>query len=184
MARVAVRSPLAARRVWDDPSMGAPMFAFRFEPGDRAAVQAVAQATSAGIDVDTELGHPWSLFWVARSGPGEPVVAFLVAWAVADELHLIHIATEPSSRRRGAARALMTALLEHAGDHRARLVLLEVRRSNRAAIRLYRNFGFTAMGVRRGYYSDGEDAIEMMLTLDPTTGHVTPGRDEVQLAEA
>jgi hypothetical protein len=40
------------------------------------------------------------------------------------------------------------------------------------------------MGVRRGYYSDGEDAIEMMLTLHPETGAARPGRDEVELAEA
>ncbi len=160
------------------------MLASRLIPGDRAAVEAVARVTHASIDVDTELGHPWALFWVARAVPEDAVVAFLLAWAVADELHLIHIATEPAARRRGAARAMMTALLAHAASNRTRLVLLEVRRSNRAAIRLYRGFGFTAMGVRRTYYTDGEDAIEMMLTLDPTTGNVRPGRDEVQLAEA
>ena len=160
------------------------MLASRLLPDDRTAVRTVARATAAAIDVDTELGHPWALFWVARGCPEDSAVAFLLAWAVADELHLIHIATEPAARRRGAARSLMTALLEHAATHRCRLVLLEVRRSNRAAIRLYRACSFTAMGVRKKYYSDGEDAIEMMLTLDPTTGDVTPGRDEVQLAEA
>jgi hypothetical protein len=40
------------------------------------------------------------------------------------------------------------------------------------------------MGVRRAYYADGEDAIEMSLTLDTTTGNITPGQDEVALAEA
>jgi ribosomal-protein-alanine N-acetyltransferase len=160
------------------------MLASRFLPDDRASVEAVVQVTSAAVDVEAELGRPWALLWVARSDVAERPVAFLLAWAVADELHLIHIATHPDGRRRGAARALMAALVEHATHHRSRLVLLEVRRSNRAAIRLYRAFGFTAMGMRRSYYTDGEDAIEMMLGLDPTTGHVTPGRDEVQLAEA
>jgi [ribosomal protein S18]-alanine N-acetyltransferase len=160
------------------------MLVSRLDRTDADAVRAIAEASAANVDVDAELDRPWALFWVARPETDVAPVAFLLAWAVADELHLIHIATHPETRRRGAARALMTALLTHAATARSRLLLLEVRRSNRPAIRLYRAFGFTAMGVRRGYYADGEDAIEMRITLDPTTGHVTPGHDEVALAEA
>jgi ribosomal-protein-alanine N-acetyltransferase len=160
------------------------MLASRLVPDDRVAVQSLSDLTRAAVDVEAELSRPWALFWVARPSLSEDPSAFLVAWAVADELHLIHVATHPAERRRGAARALMSALVDHAKEQRSRLVLLEVRRSNRPAIRLYRAFGFTAMGVRRAYYSDGEDAIEMMLTLDPKTGHVTPGHDEVTLADA
>jgi ribosomal-protein-alanine N-acetyltransferase len=80
---------------------------------------------------------------------------------------------------------LLYALIQHASAERVRLVLLEVRRSNRAAIHLYRGQGFTAMGVRRRYYADNaEDAIEMMLALDPATGQVLRGRDEIQTFEA
>jgi ribosomal-protein-alanine N-acetyltransferase len=78
----------------------------------------------------------------------------------------------------------MTAVLDHARARRSRLILLEVRRSNRAAIALYRAHGFTAIGIRRGYYSDtSEDAVEMMLALDPETGRVLPGRDELSLGD-
>jgi ribosomal-protein-alanine N-acetyltransferase len=160
------------------------MFVSRLEKPDADAVRAIARASAATVDVDAELERRWALFWVARIQAESAPVAFLLAWAVADELHIIHIATHPETRRRGAARALVTALVAHAATARSRLLLLEVRRSNRPAIRLYRAFGFTAMGVRRGYYADGEDAIEMRLTLDPTTGDVTPGHDEVALAEA
>jgi ribosomal-protein-alanine N-acetyltransferase len=39
---------------------------------------------------------------------------------------------------------------------------LEVRASNTSAQALYRRFGFSAAGVRKGYYADnGEDAIVM-----------------------
>jgi ribosomal-protein-alanine N-acetyltransferase len=63
--------------------------------------------------------------------------------------------------------------------------LLEVRRSNRVAIRLYRGHGFRPIGVRRRYYADNaEDAIEMMLALDPDTGGIVSLVDEIQLAEA
>ncbi len=62
-----------------------------------------------------------------------------------------------------------------------RHVLLEVRRSNASAIALYRRLGFVAMGVRARYYPDDEDAVEMVLRLDPRTGVVVPGEDEVTL---
>src|SRR5687768_15728706 len=59
-------------------------------------------------------------------------------------------------------------LLAYARARSARLVLLEVRRSNAAAIALYRALGFEEAGVRRGYYSDdGEDALEFRLELTP-----------------
>ena len=41
-----------------------------------------------------------------------------------------------------------------------------VRRSNEAALELYRGFGFRAVGVRPNYYVDeGEDALVMVLDL-------------------
>ena len=46
-----------------------------------------------------------------------------------------------------------------------RLVLLEVRAGNHAAIRLYRAVGFEATGERLGYYANGEDACLMQLRL-------------------
>jgi ribosomal-protein-alanine N-acetyltransferase len=60
-------------------------------------------------------------------------------------------------------------------------VLLEVRRSNAAAIALYRRVGFFAMGVRSRYYPDDEDAVEMVLMIDPETGAVVAHDDEVRL---
>jgi len=50
-----------------------------------------------------------------------------------------------------------------------RLIVLEVRPSNREAIGLYESFGFRVIGRRRGYYYDtGEDALVMEV-------HVMPG---------
>ena len=77
----------------------------------------------------------------------------------------------------------MNRLMDYATEVGARLILLEVRRSNLPAISLYRALGFYAMGVRRAYYADNqEDAVEMMLHLDPQSGEVLPGQDEIKLA--
>ncbi|HSN96729.1 MAG TPA: ribosomal protein S18-alanine N-acetyltransferase [Candidatus Nanopelagicales bacterium] len=127
-----------------------------------------------------ELSRPWTRGWVAREE--RRVLAFLIAWHVADELHVLNVATAPAARRRGIAAALMRVSIDYAREHRIRILLLEVRRSNVPALRLYRGLGFTTLRVRSGYYEDnGEDAVEMILALDPVTGAIQPGRDEVRL---
>jgi ribosomal-protein-alanine N-acetyltransferase len=127
-----------------------------------------------------ELARPWSRLWVARE-EGSRVVAFVVSWHVADELHVLNVATREDRRRRGIGGALLAEVVGYAQRSRMKHVLLEVRRSNAAAITLYRRAGFFAMGVRPRYYGDGEDAVEMVLMLDPDTGAVVPHQDEVRL---
>jgi ribosomal-protein-alanine N-acetyltransferase len=127
-----------------------------------------------------ELARPWSRLWVVREDDEVPV-AFLISWHVADELHVLNVATRADRRRRGIARALLDEALAYARTRAVKHVLLEVRRSNRAAIALYRAVGFFAMGVRARYYPDDEDAVEMVLLLDPETGSVVAHADEVRL---
>jgi [ribosomal protein S18]-alanine N-acetyltransferase len=149
-----------------------------------AAVDALARASFAEstFSAEEELGRPWARIWTALPSGDEAPAAFLVAWHVADELHVLNVATDPPMRRRGLARALMDEALVYAAGERVRIVLLEVRRSNRPAIKLYRGLGFTVLGVRPGYYADNdEDAIEMILALDPASGRVVPGKDEIRI---
>jgi ribosomal-protein-alanine N-acetyltransferase len=153
---------------------------------DAASIDAIARACTMdhGFAALEEFARPWARIWVAArdARSSRALEAFLVAWHVADELHVLNVATAPPARCAGLGSALLEAALAYAAVEHVRLVLLEVRRSNRDAIRLYRRFGFTAMGVRPGYYADdGEDAIEMVLSLDPMTGATLPGRDEIRI---
>jgi [ribosomal protein S18]-alanine N-acetyltransferase len=157
------------------------MLVTRLDRHDRLGVEAIA-ALSSELDVQAELDRSFSRIFVARPAEGEAPWGFVLAWFVADEVHIINVATHPEHRRCGVASALLKTLIERARSDRSRLVLLEVRRTNRAAIALYRAHGFRAMGVRRRYYADtDEDAIEMLLAIDPETGRVLPGRDQVLL---
>jgi ribosomal-protein-alanine N-acetyltransferase len=126
-----------------------------------------------------ELGRPWSHTWVARDCGR--IVAFLLFWKVADEIHVLSVATARAERQAGHASALLRALIDEARTGGVRHVLLEVRRSNAPAIALYRKHDFAATGVRRAYYDDDEDAVEMALSLDPATGALVPRGDEVAL---
>jgi ribosomal-protein-alanine N-acetyltransferase len=134
------------------------------------------------INVAAELERSWARVWVVREKGEDDPRAFLLAWLVVDELHVLSVATLPSFRRRGMARALLEHAIGFARDHKVRTILLEVRRSNAAAIRLYRAFGFSATAVRPRYYADNfEDAVEMSLVLDPATGAIVAAEDAVSI---
>lgn len=140
------------------------------QPHDVREVRTLARETGAELDVDEELARSWARLSVARLNANSGVAGFALAWDVADEVHLLHLATHPSLRRRGIARALLAELVEHGRCREARLVLLEVRRSNLAARSLYESTGFRSVSVRCGYYADNrEDALVMMLGLDSNT---------------
>lgn len=149
------------------------------EAGALPALQRLAEEAFPGqpFSVHEEVSRPWTRLWVL-SVSDEPR-AFLVGWHVADELHILNVATAPDARRRGYAAALLDVALEYAAEHRLRILLLEVRRSNEPAIALYRRFGFSIFGVRKKYYPDNdEDAVEMALAFDPATGLPEPRPDE------
>lgn len=138
---------------------------------DSPRLTQLAASVGAPVDFDAEFGRPWAEVWLARADPDGGAVAFLVTWRVADEIHVIDIASDPRFRRRGAARALLVAAIGCARAGRARLLVLEVRASNHPAIALYRSEGFEVARVRRDYYTDPcEDALEMLLVLP---GHST-----------
>jgi ribosomal-protein-alanine N-acetyltransferase len=92
--------------------------------------------------------------------PGHRVAAFCASWLVCDELHINTIAVHPELRRRGLASVLMRHVFDEAVQQGADRALLEVRRSNVPAQRLYEALGFRVAGFRPKYYSHPEeDAI-------------------------
>ena len=97
-----------------------------------------------------------------RSVSPEYVAGFAGAWFVADEAHVVTIGARERERRRGIADLLLMGIADAAVRLGSRHTTLEVRRSNAAALALYRKHGFREMGVRKRYYSDnGEDAVIM-----------------------
>jgi len=108
---------------------------------------------------------PVSLMLVARS-PQEPraIEGYIVCWIVADELHILDLATEPARRRNGIARYLVLAAIRHGEERNVGRAFLEVRASNEAALKLYEGLGFIRSLVRKGYYDlPVEDAVVMSL---------------------
>ena len=117
--------------------------------------------------------HPWSRdmlarelqntnvsrIYAARDGGGS-LVAFCACWFLADELHINTLAVRHSERRRGHATRLLRFVFREAVGEGMRRATLEVRRSNDAAVKLYKGLGFEIRGIRRNYYDNPvEDAL-------------------------
>ncbi len=138
------------------------------------------ERASNGADLDAvaaleaaSFTNPWTREMLAREletslvarvyvlrTPERPVAAFCSCWILYEELHINTIAVDPACRRRGLGSLLMRHLLALAAAEGTTRALLEVRRSNVPAIRLYETLGFEVTDVRRGYYTHpDEDAL-------------------------
>ncbi len=97
---------------------------------------------------------------------------YLMAWLVADQLHILNIATDPDFQRRGLGTVMLLAAARQGAAQGLTEITLEVRRSNQSARRFYENHGFGETGVRLGYYADdNEDALIMTCTMATVLDH-------------
>ena len=98
---------------------------------------------------------------------GEPI-GYAVLMHASDEAHLLNLSIAARWQRQGYGSLLLQQLCEVARGHGARLLFLEVRPSNAAALRLYERHGFQRIGLRRDYYpapAGREDALIFGLPL-------------------
>lgn len=118
--------------------------------------------------------HPWryedflkqsedksSLFLVAKQKGS--VIGYISVSTVLDEASINTIAVEKESRRQGTAERLINKAVKRLMGSCAFLTL-EVRKSNTAAVSLYKKLGFEVVGERPRFYRDpDEDAILMTI---------------------
>jgi [ribosomal protein S18]-alanine N-acetyltransferase len=124
--------------------------------------------------------HPWtrgnfldSLYsgyetWTLRDPTGALVGYFLLMLAV-DEAHLLNISVRRDLHGKGIGRMQLDKVVAVAREKGMQSILLEVRPSNQRALAVYLHYGFTQIGLRKGYYpaegSTREDAIVMRFRL-------------------
>ena len=105
-----------------------------------------------------ELKKDYSHYFVAETD-GE-IMSYAGIWCIYETAELIRIATSPNHQKKGVAKELMQAILECAKNCGCERMMLEVRKSNIPAQKLYMKFGFNEISIRKGYYN-GEDAVIM-----------------------
>lgn len=93
----------------------------------------------------------------------EVIVGYTVGEYVIDEGHILDLAVHPRYRLMHVATMLVEDILREFCSLLCRFIYLEVRASNYAALRLYRNMGFGIVGTRKWYYvAPKEDGVIMM----------------------
>lgn len=93
----------------------------------------------------------------------DEVVGFLHATILYEVVDIINIVVDIEHRRQNIASSLFDYLLSEL-DSNINLITLEVDINNQAAIKLYENFGFEIISVRKNYYKD-HDAYLMGRTI-------------------
>ena len=102
--------------------------------------------------------------WVSKRE--DEVVGYGVMSVAAGECHILNLCVHPDLQ--GQGRVMLRCLVGIGRNHNADTAFLEVRASNRSALRLYEAEGFCEVGIRRGYYpavEGREDAVIMARSL-------------------
>jgi ribosomal-protein-alanine N-acetyltransferase len=132
-----------------------------------AAFAALGERAWSRRDIAELMASPGVAGWLAELD--DATIGFALCRVATDEAELLTIAVAPDHRRRGAARALLDAVIAHARAVNARALFLEVGADNPAALALYGQAAFLAIGSRKAYYQRGErpaaDATVMRLVL-------------------
>jgi ribosomal protein S18 acetylase RimI-like enzyme len=117
-------------------------------PGDRMSLRQFRRHLAGGRNLVLAACRNGSLV-------GSAVVLLRAGSAVA---RLYSIAVDPAARGEGLGAALLAACERGARRRGARLLRLEVRQDNAAAISLYAAHGYLRTGSYKAYYDDGADA--------------------------
>lgn len=132
---------------------------------DVAAVAAMekecfSDAWSEGLLQDM-LKSPYDEAWVMMRRDGI-LCGYLNVRFLSGEGELMRIAVKKEFRGHGLSRKLMDQMVKSAKEKEVFDLTLEVRAGNKAAINLYKSYGFKKEAVRRGYYHNlTEDAFIM-----------------------
>ena len=87
------------------------------------------------------------------------VLGYVFSTGGLDEANIDRIAVKKEYRNQKIATKLLIELENRLKDKGVKKVLLEVRRSNAVAIKLYLSLGYKKIYERKNYYENGEDAL-------------------------
>lgn len=90
----------------------------------------------------------------------DKIVGFIIATDLTETCDILSLIVDPEYRNKKIATNLIDYLISEL-DENLKLITLEVRANNTAAIHLYDKFGFEVVNVRKKYYANGDDAYLM-----------------------
>lgn len=140
--------------------------------------QPVDDDLQAAFNISKEsFSEPWSPESLKAAFKGEnfccmaseyagELIGYAVAQTVLNEAEIVIVAVDRKYRNKGIAYSILECLERELIKKEITYCVLEVRVSNDSAIRLYSNFGFQNIGIRKDFYRHPmEDAYIMMKEL-------------------
>jgi [ribosomal protein S18]-alanine N-acetyltransferase len=110
-----------------------------------------------------ELSQRGTRTYLVARHQGE-VVGYSGMMYMGREAHVTNIAVDPEFHGRKVGTRLLLTLVTEAIARGADTISLEVRVSNKVAQSMYAKFGFSGIGIRKGYYIEThEDALVMVV---------------------
>jgi [ribosomal protein S18]-alanine N-acetyltransferase len=95
----------------------------------------------------------------------ERVYGYVIFWVLLGECQVLNVVVDPAFQGRGYGKKLLQQVVSIALSENLEKLTLDVRISNERAIRLYAGSGFRMVARRKGFYTDGEDGVQMDLPL-------------------
>ena len=96
----------------------------------------------------------------------EKVVGYIFGWIIQKEFHSHNIAVHPNYLRKKIGQKLINHIISRVADQKVNVILLEVSVNNVSARKCYQSLGFVEVGMRKDYYSKGDDAILYNLEIN------------------
>ncbi|MBO4927070.1 MAG: ribosomal protein S18-alanine N-acetyltransferase [Clostridiales bacterium] len=93
----------------------------------------------------------------ARDEESGELVGYYALQYVLDEAEIAIIAVKRKFRRQGLGKLLLEEIRNFCKERDIKVIHLEVRSENEAAVHLYRTFGFDEVGRRKNYYEAPKD---------------------------
>lgn len=91
------------------------------------------------------------------------LIGYVIWQLIVDECHILNLCIDLQSQHQGHGTYLLNHTISQAQTNACYSVYLEVRESNHAAIALYKNNGFTQIGVRKQYYKNKDSAENALI---------------------
>ena len=109
----------------------------------------------------SELAQRTTRTYLVAKHAGE-VVGYAGMMFTLREAHVTNIAVDPDFHGRRVGSRLLLKIITEAIARNSEVISLEVRVSNVSAQKMYEKFGFSVIGLRKGYYIEtNEDALIM-----------------------
>jgi len=110
-----------------------------------------------------QYNNPKTAFYVAEKN--NQIIGYVIIKTMFPKnAKLISIAVHPDHQSQGIGTKLIKKAINKTKDLGARKINLEVRKTNKKAIKFYRKLGFKKTKIKKNYYRDGENAVYMKKT--------------------